>query len=95
MNFRGQNGFPMSPSSGSPIRGFYLGSGNTDDESSRSIDRYRDEVEKLPDVREEKVDDLRDAVERGDYHVESEKIAKRVVDEALKEAVQRDRSFPS
>lgn len=94
MNFRGHKGFPMSPSGIMPIQGFLAGSGSTGNDESRSIDRYRDEVEKLPDVREEKVDDLRDSVEKGDYHVESEKIAKRVVDEALKEAVQRNRSFP-
>lgn len=94
MNFRSQNGFPIPLSGGAPIRSFLRGSGSGRDDDSRSIERYRGEVEKLPDVREEKVDDLRDAVEKGDYHVESEKIAKRVVDEALKEAVQRDRSFP-
>lgn len=92
MNFRSHRGFRMPPAGGG-LQGIYMGNGSGRDDS-RSIERYRKEVEKLPDVREEKVDDLRDAVEKGDYYVESEKIARRVVEEALKEAVQRDRPFP-
>lgn len=40
----------------------------------------------------EKIEDIRDAVEEGSYHVESEKLAKSVVDEALQDAIRRHRA---
>ncbi len=46
----------------------------------------------LPDVRMEKIEDIRGAVEEGSYHVESEKLAKSVVDEALQDAIRRHRA---
>lgn len=45
----------------------------------------------IPDVRMERITDIRESVEDGSYHVDSEKIAKRVVHEALEDALRRDR----
>jgi flagellar biosynthesis anti-sigma factor FlgM len=58
---------------------------------SREVDGLRDAVQALPEVRLDKIEGIRGAVEEGSYYVESEKIAKRVVDEALNDAVRRDR----
>lgn len=91
MNFRASHGFLMPPSGDVPLRGFHADGRKPNGSTPRSIHRYREELDGFPDVREDKVDDLRDAVENGDYYVESEKIAKRVVDEALKEAARRNR----
>jgi anti-sigma28 factor (negative regulator of flagellin synthesis) len=40
----------------------------------------------LPDVRLEKVEALKPKVDDGTYHVESHEIAKRMVDESLRES---------
>jgi hypothetical protein len=53
--------------------------------------RYKSALNRLPDTRPERVDDLRDAVESGDYYVESKLLAERVVNEALHDAVRRSR----
>lgn len=56
---------------------------------SREVGQLKEVIAAMPDVRIEKIEDIRDQVEDGSYHVESEKIAKRVVDEALEEAVRK------
>jgi anti-sigma28 factor (negative regulator of flagellin synthesis) len=45
----------------------------------------------MPGVRVEKVEVLRDAVEEGSYYVESDKLARRVVNEHLQDAVRKAR----
>lgn len=59
--------------------------------TSREVSGLREAAKQIPDVRMEKIHDIRGQVEDGSYYVESEKIAKRVVDEALEDAVRRHR----
>ena len=46
-------------------------------------------VQAMPTVRVDKVEGLRSAIEEGNYYVESEKLARKVVDEAIQEAIFR------
>lgn len=39
----------------------------------------------LPDVRLERIEEIRDALERGQYHVAGEKVARRIIANALAE----------
>jgi negative regulator of flagellin synthesis FlgM len=48
-------------------------------------------VQAMPTVRTEKVQGLRGAIEEGSYYVESDKLAKKVVDEALAEVLMAQR----
>ena len=41
----------------------------------------------MPSVRTEKVEELRQSIDEGEYYVESDKLAKKVVDEALSDIV--------
>lgn len=55
--------------------------------STQQLRKLRATVDALPAVRAEKVEDLKDAIEDGSYYVESHKLAKKVVDEVLSEAL--------
>ncbi|HOE96937.1 MAG TPA: flagellar biosynthesis anti-sigma factor FlgM [Candidatus Sumerlaeota bacterium] len=55
--------------------------------STRELQRLNQMAQAVPTVRLEKVEGLRDAIEEGSYYVESEKLARRVVDEALTQAI--------
>lgn len=55
--------------------------------SSTQVKTLRQAVDAMPTVRAGKVESLKDAIEEGQYHVESDKLAKRVVDEALSDAI--------
>ena len=44
-------------------------------------------LQSIPEVRIEKVEGLRGAIEEGNYYVESDKLARKVVDEVLTEAL--------
>jgi flagellar biosynthesis anti-sigma factor FlgM len=55
--------------------------------SSQELRQLNEAVKALPSVRAEKVEGLRGAIEEGSYHVETEKLARKVVDEALSEAL--------
>jgi negative regulator of flagellin synthesis FlgM len=59
--------------------------------ASREVSGLREAAKGIPDVRMEKMQDIRGQVEEGSYYVESEKLAKAVVDEALQDAVRRHR----
>ena len=59
--------------------------------SSREIGVLKAALATVPEMRMEKIETIRESVEDGSYYVESEKIAKRVVDEALQDAVRRGR----
>jgi flagellar biosynthesis anti-sigma factor FlgM len=61
--------------------------------AGRELGEVKKALNAIPDVRLEKVETIRESVEDGTYYVESEKIAKRVVDEALEEAVRRQGGF--
>lgn len=100
MKHREDRSFPVPPPDGAsgqiparaPGAGVPPPSGsdsNPSPASVRQINQLKATIAGLPDIRVEKVEDLREAVEDGTYYVESEKIAKRVVDEALQEAARR------
>lgn len=51
--------------------------------AARDIHQARKVVEKLPDVREEKIQELKDQVKSGKYDMNGEKIAEKMVSESL------------
>ncbi len=50
---------------------------------ARDIQQLRDAINQLPDVREEKVRELKEQVEKGVYDVNGQKIAEKMVAESL------------
>lgn len=50
---------------------------------ARDIQQLRDAVSQIPDVREDKVRELKDQVDRGAYDVNGQKIAEKMVSESL------------
>ncbi|MBN1866240.1 flagellar biosynthesis anti-sigma factor FlgM [Candidatus Sumerlaeota bacterium] len=59
---------------------------------SREIDRVRETVMDLPDVRVERVSEIKPLVDEGNYQVESKVIAKKMVDESLRESARLKKS---
>lgn len=57
---------------------------------SREVGGLKEAVAAVPEIRSEKIEGIRDQVEEGSYHVESEVLAKRVVDEAVGDALRRE-----
>ncbi|KAB8037818.1 flagellar biosynthesis anti-sigma factor FlgM [Silvanigrella paludirubra] len=47
-------------------------------------------AEETPDVREDKVAQFRDLIEKGEYKADSEKIANAIVQEAMRDEIARD-----
>lgn len=54
-------------------------------ERGRLFSEARKIAESIPDIRTEKVDGIRDALERGTYRVEGREVADKMVDAALQE----------
>jgi negative regulator of flagellin synthesis FlgM len=50
---------------------------------ARDIQQLRDAVSQLPDVREDKVRELKDQVDKGAYDVNGQKVAEKMVSESL------------
>ena len=50
---------------------------------ARDTQQLRDAVSQLPDVREEKISELKDKVDKGAYDVNGQKIAEKMVAESL------------
>ena len=50
---------------------------------SRDVKLAKKAIEELPDVREERVRELKDRIERGTYNVSGEKIAEKMLSEFL------------
>lgn len=63
------------------------GADRVDLTSTQKLRQLEQMVSAMPSVRTEKVEGLRGAIEEGSYHVESEKLARKVVDEALSQAL--------
>ena len=55
--------------------------------AAREIQSARDEIDKLPDVRDEKVQELRAQIEQGTYSVSAEDIAEKLVAESLVDVI--------
>jgi len=49
----------------------------------KDIQQARKVIDNLPDVRTEKVEDLRNKIEQGTYHVSGDKIAEKMIGESL------------
>jgi flagellar biosynthesis anti-sigma factor FlgM len=58
--------------------------------STQQLRKLRAAVDTMPAVRTERVEDLKDAIEEGSYYVESQKLAKKVVDDVLAEALLKE-----
>ena len=57
--------------------------------ASKQIQNAKSAVQGLPDVRLERVTEIKSALDGGEYHVESEKIARKMVNESLSESLRR------
>ena len=55
--------------------------------SSREVDKAKSLLEAMPDIRAEKVQEIKPLVENGSYKVASARVAKKMVDSALRESV--------
>jgi len=55
--------------------------------TARDIQQVEKTIEQLPDVREEKVRELKDQIETGKYNVNGEKIAGKMLSESLLDVV--------
>lgn len=55
--------------------------------TAREVQRARIEVEKVPDVREEKVQELREQVEQETYSVSGDEIAESIASESLVDVI--------
>ena len=55
----------------------------------QNIQNVKDVINGLPKIRIERVGEIKQSVDNGDYHVESEKIAKKMVNESLHESIHR------
>jgi len=59
--------------------------------ASQLLASARTTIATMPDVRIERVDEVRLSLDDGSYHVESRVLAKRMVDEALRESARQGR----
>lgn len=60
--------------------------------STQQLKKLREAVQSMPAVRAGKVEDLKGAIEEGSYYVESERLAKKVVDDVLAEALMKEQN---
>ncbi len=51
--------------------------------TARDVQRIKSEIEKLPEVREEKIQELQAQIDKGTYSADVEKIAEKMVGESL------------
>lgn len=58
--------------------------------STQQLRKLREAVQSMPSMRTERVEDLKGAIEEGSYYVESQKLAKKVVDDVLAEALLKE-----
>ncbi|NQU44990.1 flagellar biosynthesis anti-sigma factor FlgM [bacterium] len=54
--------------------------------SHREIDKAREILAQLPDVRVEKVENIKPLIDEGSYQVESKVLAKKMVDSSIRES---------
>lgn len=100
MKIRGNKGIPANPLAPAPTTTAHeveesQASAPQGDQieissTSRQVQQLKGVVGNLPDVRMDKIDGIKDQVDGGTYHVESEKLAKAVIDEALNDALRRE-----
>lgn len=58
-------------------------------DASQNLKSLKETVDVMPDVRTERVTEIKTAVDDGQYQVHSEKIAKKLVNESLSESLSR------
>jgi len=51
--------------------------------TAKDVQNLKNAISKLPDVREEKVQALKDQIEKGTYRVDADKVAEKMVGESL------------
>lgn len=54
--------------------------------AAKEIGRVKSAVKDAPDIRREKVEAIREKIEKGEYHVSSEKIAGKIIEDIIKNA---------
>ena len=83
----GPIGMPASPEASPPPDEAASVSDQVDLTSTQQLRKYNEVASAMPSVRIEKVAGLKGAIEEGSYYVETEKLARKVVDDALSEAL--------
>jgi flagellar biosynthesis anti-sigma factor FlgM len=58
-------------------------------DASKNLMKLKETVDVMPEVRTERVTEIKTALDDGQYHVQSEKIARKIVDESLSESLHR------
>ena len=48
---------------------------------ARIVEEFKAEIEKLPDVRLDKIEEIKEAIDSGNYEIDSSKIAGRILEE--------------
>jgi len=56
-------------------------------ERSKEINRIRELIEKIPEVREDKVNELREAIDKGVYNIKGEIIAENIIKKSIIDTV--------
>ena len=56
---------------------------------ARQMNRAKSLLDSVPDVRTEKVGRLKTDIERGNYHVDAGKVAERMIDRAVRDAMHK------
>lgn len=54
---------------------------------AKDIQKLKETLDKLPDIREEKVEDLKSQIKKGTYYVSGEKIAEKIIAELLMDII--------
>lgn len=54
---------------------------------AKDVSKARTEVDRTPDIRTEKVESLKEKVSSGEYKVDPDKVAQKIVDEHLSEII--------
>ena len=56
-------------------------------ESAKSLGRARALMNTIPDIRTDKVKSLKDVIESGMYNIEAEKVAVKIIERAIRDAI--------
>ena len=83
------------PTDGSPAMDTYIGLSDSElEEDLLSVDReaqvlemskYKEVVKALPELRQERIKELKRQIEAGEYHVDSRKIAEKILERQIED----------
>ncbi|MCC6501681.1 MAG: flagellar biosynthesis anti-sigma factor FlgM [Deltaproteobacteria bacterium] len=89
-NFINRAGDSSNVKKNSGAQGGTSSSDNVDISSrARQMNRAKSLLDSVPDVRTEKVGRLKTDIERGNYHVDAGKVAERMIERAVRDALHK------